>query len=405
MTEKQMFCSDKKKFEPGLEKKKIVVLGSTGSIGVNTLDVIGRNREFYEVVGLAAGSNISLLARQIEQFQPKIVSIRTNEGHPEVFQELKNLHCQVVVGSEGLRQVASYPEADLIVSALAGSQGLLPTYEAVLAGKTIALANKETLVMAGELVLPKAQETGSRILPVDSEHSAIFQCLLGHNLQEVKRVLLTASGGPFFFTPKEEFSKITYHRALEHPTWRMGEKVSLDSATLMNKALEVIEAKWLFNLPVEKINIIVHPESIIHSMVEFCDGNILALLSKPDMRLPILYALSYPKRLPLDLHPLDLPSLKSLSFYHPDRQKFPCLQLGYRALEEGGTMPAVLNAANEVSLEAFKQGKIQFIDIPRLIEKTMDRHHPKPLKEVSDALWADQWAREQTWEIIGRFSC
>jgi len=292
----------------------------------------------------------------------------------------------------------------MVISAISGASGLVPTYEAILAGKDIALANKETLVMAGEIIIKTAHERGVQILPVDSEHSAIFQCLQGQNLREVKRLLLTASGGPFLFTPTEEFVTITYEKALEHPTWNMGEKVSLDSATLMNKALEVIEAKWLFQVPIEKIEVIIHPDSIIHSMVEFCDGNILALLSKPDMRLPILYALSYPNRLPLDIPSLNFPRQRSLSFYSPDVKKFPCLQLGYQAARQGRTMPAVLNAANEIALRAVRQGKIGFSDIPGVVEKTLEQHQPISLNEIADALWADEWARKKAWDIIGRIS-
>ena len=387
------------------KKKKIALLGSTGSIGINTLDVISRYKELYDVVALAAGSNLNLLREQVRQFQPKIVSIQGQTYRTAFQQEIESCNCELVTGQEGLLQVAKYPEADLVVSAISGANGLIPTYEAVLSGKDIALANKETLVMAGNIIKKKAREKGVKILPIDSEHSAIFQCLTGHNHGEIKRLVLTASGGPFFFTDREEFSQITYQKALEHPTWSMGEKVSLDSATLMNKALEVIEAKWLFDLPLEKIEVIIHPESIIHSMVEFCDGNILALLSVPDMRLPILYALSYPKRLPFDLPSLDFARMKSLTFYNSDVQKLPCLQLGYQAARRGETMPAVLNAANEIVLEAFKQGVIGFSDIPKIIEKTLSCHQPLPLREIEDALWADCWAREQTRDIIGRSSC
>ena len=367
------------------------------------MDIISRYKELYEVVALAAGSNITLLLKQVKQFRPKIVSVQGPIDKATFRQEIQSCNCELVTGQEGLLQAAKYPDADLVVSAISGASGLIPTYEAVLSGKDIALANKETLVMAGKIIKQKAQEKGVQILPIDSEHSAIFQCLMGHDHQKINRLLLTASGGPFFFTRREEFCNITYQKALEHPTWNMGEKVSLDSATLMNKALEVIEAKWLFDLPIEKIEVIIHPESIVHSMVEFCDGNILALLSVPDMRLPILYALSYPTRVPLDLPSLDLPRMKSLNFYASDTKKFPCLQLGYQAIRQGETMPAVLNAANEVALKAFKQGLIGFSDIPIIIEKTLNCHQPAPLREIEDALWADRWARKQTRDIIGRF--
>lgn len=391
-----------------MKRKKIAILGSTGSIGTNTLEVIGRHEERYEVVALAAGSNVALLKQQIKQFRPRIVSIRETDHLADLREEVKPFHGELVTGMEGLLQVARYTEADMVVCALSGSDGLVPTYEAILAGKNIALANKEALVMAGEIIMEKARTTGVSILPVDSEHSAIFQCIRGHNQKEIRRLLLTASGGPFLFTPQEEFSRITYRDALRHPTWCMGEKISLDSATLMNKALEVIEAHWLFNVPIQYIEVVMHPESIVHSMVEYCDGNVLALLSTPDMRLPILYALSYPERLPLDLPPLDLPRLGRLSFYDPREigvQKFPCLRLGYHAARQGATMPAVLNAANEVALEAFKQGRISFCDIPRIIEETLDCHQPVPLREISDALRADLWARQQARDIIGRLSC
>jgi len=391
-----------------MKRKKITILGSTGSIGTNTLEVIGRYKERYEVVALAAGSNINLLKQQIKQFRPHIISVRETDHLAALREEVKPFHGEVVTGMEGLLQVARYSEADMVVCAISGSDGLIPTYEAILSGKSIALANKEALVMAGEIIMEKARTTRVSILPVDSEHSAIFQCIKGHNQKEIRRLLLTASGGPFLFTPQEEFSKITYQDALRHPTWCMGEKTSLDSATLMNKALEVIEAHWLFNVPIQYIEVVMHPESIIHSMVEYCDGNVLALLSTPDMRLPILYALSYPERLPLDLPPLDLFRLGKLSFYDPLEigvQKFPCLRLGYHAARQGATMPAVLNAANEVALEAFKQGRISFCDIPRIIEETLDCHKPVPLREISDALRADLWARQQARDIIGRLSC
>jgi len=386
------------------KRKKIVLLGSTGSIGTNTLEVISRYKELYEVVALAAGSNLELLRQQVRQFHPKIVSIQESSHEAILQEEVKPFQGEVVTGREGLLQVATYPEADMVVSAISGAAGLLPTYEAILSGKNIALANKETLVMAGEIIMKQAQAKGVHILPVDSEHSALFQCIQGHNQKEIRRLLLTASGGPFFSTSQKEFSEITYQKALNHPTWCMGEKISLDSATLMNKALEVIEALWLFDVSIQNIEVVIHPESIIHSMVEYWDGNILALLSRPDMRLPILYALSYPQRLPLDFPRLDLPRLKTLSFYTPDREKFPCLRLGYQAAQQGETMPAVLNAANEIALEAFKQGRIGFSDIPEVIEKTLDRHQPVPLREISDALWADRWARQQARDIIGRFS-
>ncbi|MEW5801775.1 MAG: 1-deoxy-D-xylulose-5-phosphate reductoisomerase [bacterium] len=388
-----------------MKRKKIAVLGSTGSIGTNALEVIGRYKERYEVVALAAGSNVALLKQQVKQFRPQIVSIRESDHQAVLQEEVKSFHGEVVTGMEGLLQVARYADADMVISAISGSSGLLPTYEAIDAGKTIALANKETLVMAGEIIMEKARTKGIQILPVDSEHSAIFQCMAGHNRKEIRRLLLTASGGPFLFTPLEEFPRITYRDALRHPTWCMGEKISLDSATLMNKGLEVIEAHWLFGVDIQNIEVVIHPESIIHSMVEFWDKNVLALLSTPDMRLPILYALSYPERIPLDLPSLDLPLLGKLSFYGPQHvSKFPCLRLGYHAARQGGTSPAVLNAANEVALEAFKHGRISFPDIPRIIEETLDCHQPVPLREIQDALLADRWARQQARDIIGRLS-
>lgn len=388
-----------------MEKKRIALLGSTGSIGTNTLEVISRYRERYEVVALAAGSNLALLRQQIREFQPRLVSIRDLDHLEELREEVKPFHVEVVAGMEGLLQVARYEQADMVVSAICGAAGLLPTYEAAVAGKNIALANKESLIMAGGIIMDKAKSMGIQILPIDSEHSAIFQCLLGHNPKEIRRLILTASGGPFLFTPKEEFCQITYQQAIHHPTWSMGEKISLDSATLMNKALEVIEAHWLFNVPVDSIEVVIHPESVIHSMVEYWDGNILALLATSDMRLPILYALSYPERLPLDLPPLDLPRLGTISFHSPDVEKFPCLRLGYEAARQGQTAPAVMNAANEIAISAFKQGRINFCDIPKIIEETLNRHQPVPLREISDALWADRWGRQQARDIIGRLSC
>jgi 1-deoxy-D-xylulose-5-phosphate reductoisomerase len=376
--------------------KRLSILGSTGSIGVSTLDIVSRFPERFEVVALAAGGNINLLKEQVETFRPRYVSVAEEEGAIS----LKGIGCEVLHGVEGAMAVATVPEADMVVSAIVGAAGLVPTVSAIKAGKDIALANKETLVMAGELVMKEAREAGVSILPVDSEHSAIFQSIAGHNRAEIKRLILTASGGPFLNYPLEDLKRVAPNDALNHPTWQMGRKITIDSATLMNKGLEVIEARWLFDIPPGRIDVHIHPQSIIHSMVEYIDGSVIAQMGIPDMRIPISYALSYPERLPIPLPSLNLFDIERLTFMRPDHDRFPSLKLAYRALDEGGTMPAVLNAANEVAVDVFLNGRIGFLDIPRLIEGVMSSHSKETVSHVDDVLRADLWARGKAKEMI-----
>jgi 1-deoxy-D-xylulose-5-phosphate reductoisomerase len=380
--------------------KRLAVLGSTGSIGVNTLDIAGRFENEFTVMALSAGTNIELLKEQIERFNPKVVSV-LNEALASILKkEISPQKTEVLFGVEGLIQIASLPEIDLVVSALVGAAGLIPTISAIKAKKSIALANKESLVMAGKIIIEEARENGVTILPVDSEHSAIFQALVGRSKDEVNRIILTASGGPFLNFPYEKMKEVTAKEALQHPTWDMGKKVSIDSASLMNKGLEVIEARWLFGISTEQITVQIHPQSIVHSMVEYIDGSIVAQMGITDMRIPITYALSYPKRLRLDLPPLDLYHMDGLTFLPPDIERFPCLRLAYRSMEMGETMPAVLNAANEVAVNSFLEEIIKFTNIPEVVEKVMEQHQVRPLRTLDDALRADQWAREKTKELI-----
>jgi 1-deoxy-D-xylulose-5-phosphate reductoisomerase len=382
--------------------KRLAILGSTGSIGVNTLDVVRRFPDRFEVVGLSAGTNIDLLKEQILQFRPRIVSV-LHKGLAEALQkELSSSAVQVLHGIEGLIQVATHSEVHQVVSALVGAVGLIPTLSAIKTGKAIALANKESLVMGGKIVMEEARANHAEILPVDSEHSAIYQALAGQQRQQVRRLILTASGGPFLNLPASKLAGVTVKDALNHPQWEMGKKITIDSASLMNKGLEVIEAHWLFGVPAEKIVVQIHPQSIVHSMVEFIDGSILAQMGIADMRIPIAYALGYPERLPVDLPPLDLTRRENLTFQPPDPEKFPCLELAYRALEMGETMPAVLNAANEVGVHAFLEKRIRFTEIPLLIGRVMEEHEARPVHMVEDVLRADQWARERAKIILER---
>ncbi len=382
--------------------KRISILGSTGSIGKSTLEIIGLNRDRFRVVGLAARGNLSLLKEQIERFSPQLVAVYERECAERLTAELGNgAPVMVLSGLEGLIEVATMDEADFVISAIVGAAGLLPTYSAIKEGKTVGLANKETLVIAGKIVIEEARKSSAKIIPVDSEHSALFQCLEGRNRSEIRRLILTASGGPFRGMSKKELSSVRVEEALRHPNWKMGAKITIDSATLMNKGLEVIEAYWLFGIPPERIEVIIHPESIIHSMVEFNDGTIIAQLSRPDMKGPIAYALSYPERLSGVVESLNFGVLKSLTFELPDKEAFPCLELAYTALREGGTMPSVLNAANEVAVEAFLKERIGFNDIPLIIEKVMQRHHKMTCNSIEEVLEADRWARDEARRIIG----
>ena len=381
--------------------KKIAILGSTGSIGRSTLNVIEKYPDRFQVVSLAAGKNIELLAEQIQRFRPKLAAVLDQQLAKDLLSRMQpDAQVEVVAGSEGYQQVASWDEADIVLSAMVGAAGLIPTLSAIRAGKDVALANKETLVMAGSLVMGEVRRHQVTLLPVDSEHNAIFQALEGHRREELKRILLTASGGPFRTMSMEELESVTPAQALAHPNWAMGPKITIDSATLMNKGLEVIEAKWLFDVPVEKIDVHIHPQSIVHSMVEYIDGSVIAQMGIPDMRIPIAYALAYPERLELDLPPVDFFSVKTLTFQEPDLSRFPCLDLAFAACKAGGTMPAVLNASNEVAVQAFLDNRIPFNGIPRTVNKVMQEHELDPAAELETLLEADSWARKRTEEAI-----
>jgi 1-deoxy-D-xylulose-5-phosphate reductoisomerase len=380
--------------------KVLSILGSTGSIGTNTLDVVSHFPEHFRIAGLSGGRNIAQLASQIEGAHPEIASSADERVSVELQSILRQRgypmsKTRFVHGVEGNIEVSCHPASSIVVSAISGSAGLLPTYRALEQGKSIALANKETLVMAGALMMQKSQERGIEILPVDSEHNAIHQCLRGGRRKELKRLILTASGGPFRGTPKEQLSAVTPEQALNHPTWRMGKKITIDSATLMNKGLEVIEASWLFGATAEEINVVVHPQSVVHSMVEFLDGSILAQMGLTDMRIPIQYALTYPDRWDSPLPSLDICRLPKLEFMEPDPEKFGCLGLAYKALRAGGTAPAVLNAANEVAVDAFLNNGIAFHEIPQIIESVLDSHLAQPATDLENVLRADAWARDE----------
>jgi 1-deoxy-D-xylulose-5-phosphate reductoisomerase len=381
--------------------KKLAVLGSTGSIGVSTLSIVERFPDQFRVVALAAGKNLSKLKEQVSRFQPEVVSLSSEQDARDLRLQLPDFRGEILCGEPGLHAVATHPEAELVMAALVGAAGLAPTLSAIRAGKTIALANKEALVISGELMTREAKRCGVKILPVDSEHNAIFQALHGHERTQVKRIILTASGGPFLHRPATELAEVSIEEALKHPTWKMGSKITIDSATLMNKGLEVIEARWLFDLPPEQVAVIVHPQSIIHSMVEYIDGSVLAQLGIPDMTIPISYILAYPERLPLTHLPsLDLASAAQLTFFQPDLEKFPCLRLAYAALQQGGTCPAALNAANEIAVENFLAGRIRFPDIAALNERVLQTHALQPVSDLEVLLEADRWAREEARSIL-----
>ncbi len=380
--------------------KRLAILGSTGSIGVNTLEIVRQFPQRFEVVSLSAGLNIGVLREQIREFRPKIVSVLNRDLSETLRKEVSSIPVKIVHGIEGLIQVATHPEVDQVVSAIVGAVGLIPTLSAIKTGKTIALANKEPLVMAGKIIMEEARANHVQILPVDSEHSAIFQALLGHRKEDVHRLILTASGGPLLNLPTSRLHEATVKDALNHPHWEMGKKITIDSASLMNKGLEVIEAHWLFNIPTEKIVVQIHPQSIIHSMVEYIDGSIIAQMGIADMRIPISYALSFPERLNLSLPGLDLSQTGGLTFFPPDPERFPCLTLAYRSMEIGETMPTILNAANEVAVSAFLEGSLKFTGIPLLIQRVMEEHKAKPIHTIEDVLKADQWARERSKAIL-----
>ncbi|HHV29608.1 1-deoxy-D-xylulose-5-phosphate reductoisomerase [Acetivibrio mesophilus] len=377
---------------------RISILGSTGSIGVQTLDV-ARNLNI-KVDGLAANKNIDLLEKQAREFCPKIVAVKDEEGAKILSARLSDTDCKVVSGIDGLKMVASIDTVETVVTSIVGIAGLIPTMEAIKHKKNIALANKETLVTAGHIVMSEASRMGVMILPVDSEHSAIFQSLMGNNKEDVSKIILTASGGPFRGKKREQLENVTLKEALKHPNWSMGSKITIDSATMMNKGLEVIEARWLFEMPLESIEVLVHPQSIIHSMVEYKDGSIIAQLGSPDMRLPIQFALTYPDRRPNNFSKLDIIKNGSLTFEAPDLEAFPCLELAFEALRDGGTMPAVLNAANEEAVGLFMEEKIRFLDIPRIIENVMGRHSIKSEPNLDDIIDIDLWARNMVREAV-----
>jgi 1-deoxy-D-xylulose-5-phosphate reductoisomerase len=380
--------------------KKISILGSTGSIGVNALDVVRRFREQFEVIGLAAGRNIDLLREQALEFHPKLISVAEPSALAGLRSDLESSGTRVVCGPEGLIEVATHPDVDIVLSALVGAQGFLPTLHAISAGKDVALANKETLVVAGPIISREVAKKKTRLLPVDSEHSAIWQCLQGENRKTVRKLILTASGGPFFARDLSTFNTIRVDEALAHPNWRMGRKISIDSATLMNKGLEMIEAHYLFDEPPEKLEVIIHPQSIIHSMVEFVDGSVIAQLGISDMRMPIQFAITYPERWENDLPSINLAQIKKLEFFEPDVQKFPCLKLAQHALEAGGTMTAVLNASNEIAVENFLAEQISFPCIPRIVEAVMEKHRTSPDPSLEDVLEADRWARTEAGKAV-----
>ena len=385
--------------------KKITILGSTGSIGLSALDVVKKNSGRFQVVALAAGQNVKLLKKQIEIFKPKLVYVSTKEDTLKLRQDLTlNNKIKILYDKEGLNEIASFPSADIVVSAISGAAGLMPTLAAIDAGKDVALANKETMVMAGEIVNRRAKQKKVKIIPVDSEHSAIFQCLQGEKIENLKRIILTASGGPFLNFNVNELKQVKLNQALKHPRWKMGKKITIDSATLMNKGLEVIEAKWLFNLDFGKIDVLIHPQSIVHSMIELIDGSVLAQMGIPDMRIPISYALTYPERIINDLSSLNLLETEKLEFRQPDIKKFPCLRLAYEAGICGGTTPAVLNAANEIAVAAFLEQKIKFVDLPKIINKVLTAHVCGEDPSLESILNADSWARIKTTEILERIT-
>jgi len=381
--------------------KNLSILGSTGSIGRNTLKIVEMFRDRFEVKALAAANNVELLARQIETFHPEIAVVFDENRALE----LKNVlpagaGVEILYGEDGYRTAATYDSVEMVVTAMVGAAGLMPTLAAIEAGKNIALANKETLVMAGEIVVKKAVEKGIKILPIDSEHSAVFQCIAGHRREDMDKIFLTASGGPFLNMTADEFRTITPEEALNHPTWQMGKKISIDSATLINKGLEVIEAKYLFGVSHDMIKVVIHPQSIVHSMVAYRDGSVIAQLGIPDMKGAIAYAISYPERFPLKQPIPDFVNIGALTFQQPNLKKFPCLALAFKACETGGTMPVVLNASNEVAVEAFLKKRILFTTIPELIKNTMEKHLSVKDPTLSDILEADKWARDTAGEML-----
>src|SRR3972149_4281934 len=384
--------------------KNISILGSTGSIGCNTLDIVALFPERFRVLGLSACENIERLEAQIRRFRPAMVSLNSVKAAHVLKERCGDLGVEILSGVEGLIRVSTLPEVDVVVSAIAGSAGLIPTLSAVMAGKNVALANKETMVMGGGIFTREAEKKGVRILPVDSEHSAIFQVMECGRREDLHKIILTASGGPFLNKSYEDRKRGTVEDALKNPNWNMGAKVTIDSATLMNKGLEVIEAKWLFDVSINQIEVLIHPQSIIHSMVEFRDGSVLSQMGIPDMRIPIAYALSYPERLDLVMQRLDLAKTGMLTFENPDWKKFPCLSYAFDAIRTGGAITAVLNFSNEVAVRAFLDGRIGFLDIERIVGDTMLKHTVTSVKDMEDVLMADGWAREEAERLVGNIS-
>lgn len=376
-------------------KKGLAVLGSTGSIGRNALDVVRSNPDKFYVVSLAAGRNIALLKKQIEEFAPEFVSVEEKD----VAASIKRRGLKVGFGVVGASAAATFDGVDKVISAIVGAAGFLPTYFAIRAGKDVALANKETLVIGGSFIMREVKKKGVRLIPIDSEHSAVFQSLEGHRKKDVKRIILTASGGPFLKTPLRELRGVTPREALNHPTWSMGKRITIDSATLMNKGFEVIEAGWLFGLTREKINVVIHPQSIVHSMVEYIDGSIISQMGSSDMKIPISYALGFPDRIPSGAKEFRF-SGKKMEFFEPDVKRFPCLALAYRAMTDGESAPCAMNAADEVCVEKFIQGVIKFTDISRVIARVLDMRLPSRLKSVEDVMDVDARAREAAYGVI-----
>ena len=373
--------------------KKVFILGSTGSIGVNSLNVISELNEQFKVSALTVNSNTALLQDQIKKFNPGTIAVRNKEAAEKIKNDLPG-NVKLYFGEDGLKTAAAEADYDIFIGAMVGFAGLAPTIEAIKRGKRIALANKETLVVAGEYITELCKKHNAEIIPVDSEHSAIYQCLVGENNNEIEKLILTASGGPFLNKEKDFFDNATVDEALAHPNWKMGSKITIDSATMMNKGLEVIEAKWLFGLSPEKIEVVVHPQSIIHSMVQFCDGSIKAQLGLPDMKLPIQYALTYPERMNNSFERTDMPAISSLTFFEPDFDKFECLKIAFDALNDGGTAPCILNAANEVAVDKFLKKEIKFSHIPKLITKALDKVKNNKSSDLENIFECDRVTRE-----------
>lgn len=379
----------------------VSIIGATGSIGRQTLEIIAHHPDKLRVVALAAGRDVDALSELAARWQPRLVALADQDAAKACSGKF---NCPVLTGIEGFTEIATHPETDIVVVAVPTAKALLPTLSALKAGKRVALATKEVLVSGGHLVTQQLHQSGE-LLPIDSEHSALFQCLQGEDVSKVDKLLLTASGGPFRTKPMDELKRVTVEEALAHPTWRMGAKVTVDSATLMNKGLEIIEARWLFGVPAERIEVVIHPQSIIHSLVEFVDGSVKAQLSLPDMRLPIQYALLYPERHPCPIQKLDLTKIGVLTFEPPDEVRFPCLRLAKLAVQVGGTMPAVLNAADEIAVNAFLQRKIGFMDIPAIIEAVMERHRPITEPDLNTVWEVDEWARAMARELVQKLAC